>query len=992
MKKYYRLLCLLLTAGILCSCTPTDVADTTVPDGTQTSADTTSAPETDRVVQIPEIETSTLGEANVAYDCPVIMNSCEGGSNQQLTDGDAQTGASTILKENTSDPNRAYEIVIDLTKTYKLTGVKLLPHKTLAFPTAYTVSTSINGTDYTPAASETDRAATGEDGVTTRFEAEARYIKITSDDLGEKASKGYVLALGEVLAYSEITNEDNILVSKYALSLQPGSKDTLTVSYRLPEYAGTEVKYLCPEYSLVDINEQTGELTALACGEGTIYVTDGKNITKCPFTVSEKEKNFVTSTFYLANHGDNSIATLNLLKESGIEFLENCRPYDNYGNDVSKYLLTLCADRGLTLSEADPQFESYLNMTNEQIAEIVKKYKNLPSFGGLYILDEPLYANKYARVYNAMVAEDPTLTPHLNLLPGGMSDFHGYVSDWCAAVGAENMKYLSYDNYPYGAGANSFNSYVYSTLNELRTTAIAYGGIDTAYYIQAMGIVGAYRVPDEGEMTYNVSLGLAYGMKNYKWFVWFTPPYYGSGEHFTTGILDSDYNKSEMFDSVVKLNAEIKTLGKYLYNTDALEVYHTAGSDGTRLPENFAMYSGKSVNLIYTLYVDRETGKNYIGITNKNYKRAVTPDVTLSAALLASGDVFDVTTGERVKLTVNGGVFSPSIPAGGFVLYELPDGFNAASAKDEGGNLLSGLGFSVSSSDGMTSFAYKLTDGKRTNGSWMSVDGEENAWVSCKFSKSTELNRLDVYPSGDGYAYGTFFPTALSLWYSEDGVNWTKACSAENLTGEACVSLKFDKITARYLKLVCDGQKNLTGSLKAEIGELEAYLDDGSVPSPDAFTMKALPETGNKALGMKTYVSSSYEEYNWTQAALTNGKKTYTEGTEQGWCSMIGTQKADSSEWIMIDFGRATTVSSVVLYPSGTNFARDYCAEVSVDGVNWTTVASVTNDTNYTDTEKTLSFDETSARYVRFRMTKHGKKSSMAAVGFVLQIVEIEIY
>ena len=83
------------------------------------------------------------------------------------------------------------------------------------------------------------------------------------------------------------------------------------------------------------------------------------------------------------------------------------------------------------------------------------------------------------------------------------------------------MRYLTYDCYPF-LWDNGFNRYVYPTLDRIRKSGIQYNA-DTGYYLQSMIITGTYPLLYDNELRYNASLGMAYGMKNYKWFVALTP-------------------------------------------------------------------------------------------------------------------------------------------------------------------------------------------------------------------------------------------------------------------------------------------------------------------------------------------------------------------------------------------------------------------------------------------------------------------------------------
>lgn len=998
---------LLLSVGFACSCRETS------PDEPDTTAEATvTEPSTPDVTEVPTevpdttpvetepVETEwtipeekTLGLANVALHCPVITNACADGSNQLLTDGDAKTDYTTARSGDESLRTYPFEVVVDLTRSYPIKGLFIRKGNRLSSCTyeQFKVEVSIDGLTYTEVARETDAKLDSNSWKLT-LDTEARFVRITSIDMGDR--RNYMLSLSEVEVYAEVSNYDNILPNKRALVMQPTATDTLTAIYRLE--GDGKFTFHTSDPAVVTVDEATGELTAVANGEAVIYVADSENCTAVPVTVVTPTPAYQISTFYLANHGINSREVFALLKECGINFLENCRPYDTYGNDTTEYLRVQAADYGLILSVADPLHgAAMLEKSNEEIAAMVAKYKNLPGYGGIYILDEPANANPYARVYNAILAEDPFCRPHLNLLPGGMADFHGYVSDWVATVGGDNLKSLSYDNYPFGTSANTFNGGVYNTLNEIRKTGLLYG-VETGYYIQAMGIHGAYRVPTDAEMLYHTSLGVAYGMKDFKWFVWFTPPYGGSGEHFITGILTPEMGKSEIYEGVKAANTMLLTLSPYLATTDAVEVYHT-NSEGDKLPNDFCITKTGSGQLVLSVMRDKESGKQYIVLVNKNMQKAATASMQINDKALTA--LWDLTSGERTPISISGGKFSVEIPAGGLCLIELPDGYDARYkyAENDGTteSLLKGHGGSVSSSVGSGTFAYMLNDGKRLATSWATNDATaETAWVVFDVKSVKSFNRVDIYPAGDEYTVGIRFPKALSVWVSEDGKEYTKVAERTDIDVFNWGAITFDTVSARYIKISVDAMSSLLGSPCAEIGEVEVYMDNGQIPAMESFTVKdrTPAENGNLVLGMKPFVSSSYEAWGWTQSVLCDGRTDYVEGVHQGWCSAIGSQVPENYECIVFAFGKPTAVSKVVVYPVNNTFVSDYCVEVSTDGINWTKVAEVTGEKGAVEVPRVLEFNTVEAKYVRFAVTKMWNKSSIYEVGYVVQIKEIEVY
>ncbi len=874
MKHIFRiallsLFCLATASLLLASCRgsekkPTDTVSDTLP-STDAATDTSeSVPDTEPVVESeaspvtetetqPETETETEAPswippeefsvseaANVALGCPVITNSAQDGSNQNLTDGKNtawNTGYSSAADRRTFP----YEAVIDLTRSYaEVRGIVISP--STAAPSAiydqFRVEVSEDGITYAEVATHADATVAESGALHVPFAnaTAARFVRITSTDLGERQSYGLEIAEVEVMA--TITSYDALLPNKRALVMQPGATDALTAVYRLPSEENGTVSFFSSNDRIVTVDEKTGKVTAHCNGEATLYVTDGKNATPIPVTVHTPDPSYRVATFYLANHGENTREVFALLKESGITFLENCRVYDTYGNLTTEYLRVMANDFGLTVSLADPDMSRCLSLSDEEIRAVAAKYKNLPGYGGLYLVDEPLDPRGYARVYRAIIAEDPFCQPHLNLFPpmGQISDYHGYVTDWVALTGGDILRSLSYDNYPYGLEENTFHEWVYDSMNEIRKSALLYNNLNTGYYIHSMGIHNAYRVPTDSEILYHAAVGVAYGMKDFKHFVWFTPPYSGSGEHFITGILTPDMQKSEIFEGVKTANAMLHTLSPILANTDAVEVYHFRGRGGTDIPDGFCVTSTK-VPIILSVLVDRTTGQQYLVVVNKRMNQNM--DITLKVQDGALTELCDVTSGEAVPVTISNGKLTLSMTAGGLCVLKLPEGYDARMERtvNDGTSesLLSGIGASVSSTASGGKYAYMLNDGNRTGSGWSTNYDADTAWLVYDLKTEKIFNRVDIYP-----LEGRFdaFPRALTVEVSDDGVTYRAVASAKDIDLGKWGSLTFEDTAARFIRITVN-EMNTVGKPVACIGELEVYKDTGSIPAMPTFSAPA---------------------------------------------------------------------------------------------------------------------------------------------------------
>ncbi len=865
MKTVFRILALLLVCSMLglwlvaCKSDTGSTTDTTVASSTSTEASTSdpdTQPETDSDTE-PETEAETeppaplyeppaesaLSAANVAVGCPVITNACEGGSNQNLTDGRLDTSWCTGLVRDAAKQTYPYEFVIDLTRSYSVCG--LVVHRATtgsqfnkdAMLNKFRVEVSEDGLAYTEIATEVV-AEVSEAGIRLTLDTTARFVRVISTDLGDRTNYG--LDLTEVEVLSEITTRDNLLPNKRALAMQPGAVDVLTATYRLPEEADGAITFVSDNPAVVTIDATTGAVTAIADGEATLYVVDGKNATPVPVTVKTRAPEYRVATFYLANHGQNTREVFALLQESGITYIENCRPYDTYGNDTTVYLRQMAVDFGLTLSIADPAHSRYLQMSDEEIRAIAAKYKNLPGYGGLYIVDEPLYPNQYARVYRAMIAEDPFCQPHLNLFPpfGQISDYHGYVTDWVATTGGNVLASLSYDNYPYGPSENTFHEWVYDSMDEIRRCALLYSNLNTGYYIHSMGIHGAYRVPTDSEIFYHTALGVAYGFKDFKHFVWFTPPYSGSGEHFITGILNSEMGKSEIYEGVKAANEMLHTLSPILGNTDALEVYRYEGRGTSPIPDTFVVSPSGRNPAILSLLVDRTTGQQYLVVVNSHLNRK--SDLKLEVRDAALTELVEVTTGEARTLSVNDGKITLSLAAGALAVFKLPEGYDARTDQSVNDgtsvSLLQGLAPSVSSSKSGTTYAYMLTDGNRNDTGWSSEAGDTSPWIVYDLKASKTFNRIDIHPMS---SYQPLYPGALTVSVSDDGITYRNVASVQNIDYKQLKALTFETTTARFVRITVDEVRTFGQLTGVYIGEIELYMDNGQVPSMPTYGASA---------------------------------------------------------------------------------------------------------------------------------------------------------
>ncbi|MGE5527803.1 MAG: discoidin domain-containing protein [Patescibacteria group bacterium] len=156
---------------------------------------------------------------------------------------------------------------------------------------------------------------------------------------------------------------------------------------------------------------------------------------------------------------------------------------------------------------------------------------------------------------------------------------------------------------------------------------------------------------------------------------------------------------------------------------------------------------------------------------------------------------------------------------------------------------------------------------------------------------------------------------------------------------------------------------------------VKAYDAAGNV-SAQSNTAQATTQGGggtNLALNKPTTVST-LDSVNQSGAMAVDGNATTYWRTKKG--------NGGPSEWIVVDLGSSTSISSVVL-KWNAYYATNYVIEVSTDNTNWTQVYSDTAGNGGTDT---ITFTARTARYVRMFSTAWNNVSER------IRLNEIEIY
>ena len=630
------------------------------------------------------------------------------------------------------------------------------------------------------------------------------------------------------------------------------------------------------------------------------------------------------------------------IRDANITFIEITNREGAIHKEANDLQLKLAAERGLNVAySVGVDGKDLLRMTEQEIIDYMTELKKNPIITDIHVRDEPAEPWVYSAACRAIMKAG--INPRLNFLPYWATwvfeNYQGHVEDTVIEAGKENYGTLCYDHYPFPY--NGGDPDMFYNLNLFREIGLKYD-VDTAFYIQSIGEGGNFRRTNGGEIRYHTSAGLAYGLKSMTYFTWWTTGFCDPKDY---AIISPYGEKTDIYDDVASINGQILKVGPVLARLDALEIHHTGGSETgiTRCaPEDVPLYAKPKsrYGVIISLMEDRETGRDYIMLVNKNYKKETSYEFELTDKIT---HLYNLNGGTYEEIDISSGKVSLTFEPGGFYLLAVGQHDNIVDKVwDKSANLAEGKAPAVESSvHGGGYYAYTLTDGIRDNSVSTALgyrSNKDTGFVEVDLGRPVTINRVDFYPTGTKFTRGQTFPTEFTVEVSADGKAWVKVVEKKDYTDclTAVPSFTFEAVEARYVRM------NVTKGCAAggfEIAEIEVYNDDGTVPTPDNESLYLIPgsEPAGTNIALDRGVTASSHVTGWEPSGLTNGSK------ESGfWTSAVGRHPtADhGEEWVLIDLAYAYDIDKVVLFGrSGDDyFPYKFRIEVSEDGKTYQNV------------------------------------------------------
>jgi hypothetical protein len=318
---------------------------------------------------------------------------------------------------------------------------------------------------------------------------------------------------------------------------------------------------------------------------------------------------------------------------------------------------------------------------------------------------------------------------------------------------------------------------------------------------------------------------MAYGMKNYKWFVALTPVD-AEKAAFETGFVSPDFTPAGNYEGLIAAGKYIKTVGKVLANSDAIEVYHGHGEiDNPVLPDDFIFTLAKTGDAIFTLYESLDgSGQQHVVITNKRFTANGAMTLTLKANKQGEFRILDLATGEMKPLAVGAdGTFTLELAPGQCAVIELPVGMDASRSEESSEDLALNKPVYVSTS--AASFwqkgnvaSYFLTDGTPDNGCWITDRTDREGWAKLDLLEVCDVSRIVI--SSNSHLGKAQSLRDFTVLVSEDGVNFTEVGKYDGYdwgNNTAPLEVTFDTAKVRYVLIRTDTKRPMG------IGEIEVY-------------------------------------------------------------------------------------------------------------------------------------------------------------------------
>ena len=282
-----------------------------------------------------------------------------------------------------------------------------------------------------------------------------------------------------------------------------------------------------------------------------------------------------------------------LFQEVGVNLIVSAPEDFSVSTESVTEALELCEKYGMGYFISDTiisNVKSGQALDQSEFERLLKIYYKYPGFVGLHIADEPVATQfaPIAELYDGFYKTDlKSVHAYTNLLPiynfginySGTAEMMTYEEYIRGFVDTVHPKFLSYDHYPYtGLEKENYAKY-FENLSLIRQVAeencIPFWTIVQAggQWNDAMNeFESEPYYPTEGQMLWDVNMGLAFGAKGIQYFPLIQPRHFaiatgGTYDFQRNGLLGTMGNRTQWFYYAKKANEQIRAIDSVLMNS-----------------------------------------------------------------------------------------------------------------------------------------------------------------------------------------------------------------------------------------------------------------------------------------------------------------------------------------------------------------------------------------------------------------------------------------
>jgi hypothetical protein len=271
----------------------------------------------------------------------------------------------------------------------------------------------------------------------------------------------------------------------------------------------------------------------------------------------------------------------------------------------------------------------------QTLDEVIAAYSGHSALAGYHLRDEPsatLFPS-LASLVSYFRDNDPGHACFMNLFPihagsenFGIATYEDYVGSYINIV---KPFAVSYDHYSLLADGSDEPTF-FRNLHVIRDKSIA-AGLPFWQIILAIPHWN-YRSPTAAEKRFEVMQTMAFGGRAVLYFTYWSPPaddpnYVGWG----TGIVNRDGTPSLQYDEVRRINADVRTLGKYLIQAQSTLVFENGSlpDGGTPPPPNAPVRLLSAADITVGMFWNAPY--RYALLASRDYRHVTSSDAVFTA-------------------------------------------------------------------------------------------------------------------------------------------------------------------------------------------------------------------------------------------------------------------------------------------------------------------------------------------------------------------------